>query len=532
MITIPTIEPDIDRSHPWLNFPTDKVGVYNAYDCYATALARRELPALLEQSRNTTYFNWWFSNVVPAALNIQRRGFGHLDRGRQTDYKRKLTRELNELEGKLLGQTRLFERMREEADAWRVEHEAKDRAAAEAKNAKRKRPLETAPLTRERQREVGYNSRIAKIEETRDSFLNSGPQRAAFLFDELGLKPAPKAHKRPARSTSQHALMYVYRHLRKMDEQWKWAVEDLMHRSRLNTIRSRYLDPPVGPEDRFYPHIRVYAAETLRWAYSNPAFHQWVPEIRHLVVPRRGHVFVAADSKQIEARIMAYFAQEAKDVAAFEDPSRDVHAETAMDLFRLDAAGWAATAPDLRKKMRDFAKTKRYEIGYGGSGLGNQAKIYCPCPRCADKVPQMLALTPKEQRNIMKRWEASRGATMRWREDTFMQVCRNGKRWTNPVGGYTRQFFRPADELKTELANYPCQSTAAELMNRTVVRLDKIGAPVVLQMHDEIILEVPINQSDHWARTLREVMEIPVEDFGGVIFPVDVHVGEDWASLK
>lgn len=530
-VPVPTVEPDAGPDHPWLQFPNDRVGAYNTYDVVMTALARRELPTLLKQSGNADYFARWFRDLVPVALNIQRRGFGHLDRGRQAELKRKIAGELDGLEGKLLAEVRLFDEMRAAAEQWRVDHYAKDLADATAKNAKRKKPRPEPKLTREKARETGYASRVRKAHEARESFLNSPQAKADWLFGTLGLKPAPKAHKRPARSVGQHALMHIYRNLRKMDEKWKWVIEDLFHRSRLNTIRTRYLDPPTGPDDRIYPHVRVYAAETLRWAYSNPALHQWVPEIRHLIVAGSGKVFVAADVKQFEARIMAYYAGEEKDIAAFEDPTRDVHAETARDLFRLSPAEWDALDPAIRKKQRDFAKTKRYEIGYGGSGLGNAAKVFCPCPRCAAKVPQMLSLAPAEQRTIMKRWEASRGKTMRWREETYRQVIANGKRWTSPFG-YTRTFFRPADDIRTELANYPMQHTAAELINRSVVELDRLGAPVVLQMHDELVLECPVAEVDHWKKTLQEVMETPVPEFGGVIFPVDVHVAEDWGGLK
>lgn len=533
MIALPTIEVDVDRSHTWLNYPVDKVGPYNNFDCIAAAIARRELPVILAQSRNADYFAWWNAHVVPAAMNVQRRGFGHLDKGRQALYKRKVNTELFELEKKLLGETKRFDRMRDEAEAWRQEHERKDLAAATAKNTTKKKPLpeHLVPVTKGRQRQIGYESRLRKIEEARERFLNSNDMKAEFIFDELGLKPAPRTHKRPARSIGQHALLHIYRHLRQKDEPHKWVVEDLFHRSRLNTIRTRYLDPPVGPENRIYPHLRVYGSETLRWAYSDPALHQWVPEIRHLVVARRGHCFVACDWAQLEARIMAYLAGDQQDIEAFEDRSRDVHAETAQDLFRLTPEEWGGVEAGLRKKMRDFAKTKRYEIGYGGSGLGNQAKAYCPCPRCADKVPQMLALSPQEQRTIMKRWEAKRPTTLRWREDTYQQCLRNNKRWTSDVSGYSRQFFRPASEIRTELANYPCQHTAAELMNRAVVKLDQLGAPLVFTHHDALVLEVPLADRDHWASVLKEVMEEPVPELNNARFPTDPKQGEDWGQL-
>src|SRR6185503_3126576 len=132
--------------------------------------------------------------------------------------------------------------------------------------------------TKEASREKGYRARLREAEESRRTFLNSRGENGAlahWLFDLVGFKPAPKTDKRPARSTAQSALMHIYTHLRKMDEQNKWILEDLFHRSRLNTIRTRYLLFDTGTDDRVYPRIRLYTAETLRWAYSDPPLHQW-----------------------------------------------------------------------------------------------------------------------------------------------------------------------------------------------------------------------------------------------------------------
>jgi hypothetical protein len=564
-IVLPTLEPDCDRSHSWLNYPIDRMGSYNAYDCLATAIARRELPALLAQSRNAEYFAWWFANVVPAALNIQRRGFGHLDRGRQAAYKRKVNLELHELERKLLEKTRRFDAMREAAETWRQEHERADLEFNRRRNGEKKNPLpeHLVPVTKGRIRQKGYESRLRKIDEARERFLNSSDMKAEFLFDELGLKPAPRARKRPERSVGQHALMHVYRHLRVKDEQYKWVIEDLFHRSRLNTIRTRYLDPPTGPEDRLYPHVRVYAAETLRWAWSEPALHQWVQEIRHLVVPRRGHVFIGADWSALEARISALFCREEKDIAAFSDPARDVHIETALELFGLHRSvtpaeieilraehrkgtkyhaayavicpGWAALPTETRTLMRGVAKGYRYETLYGGSGAGNQAKLHCICPRtqCVETAPSEMNMAPEERKNLSRRWAVSRPSTVRWQQELLDSVIRNGKRWTSPFG-YTRQFFGPARELRTSILNCPMQTTAGELLNRVVVELDRLGAPTVFQHHDQPVLEVEDHPAviSEFSSMLQEIMERPIPELGGARFPVDLHVGRDWSELK
>lgn len=524
-------------SHKWLQYSAEAIGVYNAYDCLATALAYRGLQPLLDRAGNRAYYNRWFSRVVPAALNIQRRGFGHLDRGRLAAYKEKLNKDLEELDGGLLARAVHLGSLVEAAEEWRRNDAALDLEVARAKNAAKKNPFPESEVvgTRGKRREIGFRARVKEAEEARRTFLNSRGetgQLAKWLFDTIGFKAAPKTDKRPARSTAQSALMHIYTHLRKLDEPNKWILEDLFHRSRLSTIRSRYLNFETGPDNRVYPRIRLYTAETLRWAYSDPPLHQWPDEIRHLIVARPGYVFVRGDYSQCEARIMAYLAGEKKDIEAFSDKTRDVHAETAQDIFGISPTHWAAMDPTLRKKHRDYAKKKRFEIGYGASekGAGVQ-QLFCPCPRCADKVPQFLQLTPAQNKLVMQRWSSTRATTMRWRDQLFESVIANGRRFQSRWG-FTRQFCAPARESRNSIWNCPMQSGASEIANEAITLLDQMGAPVVQQMHDDIKLEVLEREAPLWEQQLREVMERPIAELNGVRFPVDIHTGHDWGELR
>lgn len=556
-------------SHEWLQYGAYELGCYNNFDCIATALAYPKLLELLDTAKNRAYYERWFATVVPVARRIQERGFGHLDRDRLAKYRTELTAQLKEIDDKILAKVSLFGEMEAEAKRWRDEDEAADRslatgkakAAAEtkykaavrkARAAKSRKAARSyaakarllwqtvndppaAELTRAASREKRYQSRLKKVAAARKTFMGSRGTKgklATWLFGEMRFKPAPKAHKRPARSTAKAALMFIYTHLRKMDEPHKWILEDLFHRARLNTIRTRYLHFPTGRDNRVYPRIRLYSAETFRWAYSDPPLHQWPAEIRHLIVPRPGYVFVAADYSQLEARILAYQAREARDIQAFEDRSRDVHAETAQVVFELTDAQWAAMDPVRKKKHRNFAKKKRYEIGYGASEMGAAAQeLFCPCPRCVDKVPQILAMSPEQNRRIAKKWAVTYATTMKWRDNLFRTAVAKGRVWVSPWG-YTRRFAAPASEMMRPLFNCPCQSGAAEIINRAAIKLDAEGWPIVGQYHDELILEVPIEQQQAAAAALRRHMEAPVPELGGAIFPVEVHSGSDWGELK
>jgi len=74
------------------------------------------------------------------------------------------------------------------------------------------------------------------------------------------------------------------------------------------------------------------------------------------------------------------------------------------------------------------------------------------------------------------------------------------------------------------------QMNAALLMNRAQVRLDRLGAPICLQMHDEFLLEVPEKEVDLWMSRTCDVMQTPVPELGNTVFPVDVKVGRNWGD--
>lgn len=465
-------------THKWLNIPNDKVAIYNAHDTYSTAAIVGPIIQELRDTGNYDYFKQWFSTFGPVVQSIQRRGFGQINQ------------------------------------------KAKREAVAQYK--------EQLQLV-----ERGVRSRMGDPSQYTSKFFGSvapnGGQRARLLFDELNLKPAPIAKGRVARSTSQSALGYVLRHLRKRDEPHKGVLHDLFHRSRLQTIQSRYLKVEET-NGRVRPTIKLGGAESFRLAYANPALQQWPPEIRHIIQAAPGHVFISADSKQLEGRISAVLSNDAVDLAVFA-AGEDIHTQNARDLFGYSQAQWDALSDGVRSQSRQWAKTWRYAIGYGADPNSPGGKLFCPCDRCRDAVPATLELGRTEVGAAASRWGRRHQATTRWRDSLVQQVLAAGRKYTSPWG-HTRTFFTPMPAVRNEIYNYPCQHGAACYINSCMVRLSRVSAPIVLQMHDEIVLEVPIQTEEMWARVLKEVMEEPVEELGGVVLPCSVGVSDNWGGLK
>lgn len=356
---------------------------------------------------------------------------------------------------------------------------------------------------------------------------NSDTQVSRWIFGALGtggLGLRPAKHTPTGRaSVDQESLTRVLRDLRKMDEHARPILEALFHRSRLQTIDERYLDMEPGPDSKIRARVKMYGTKTYRFSYSEPALQQMPPECRHFFVADPGSQFIHVDYSQLEARLLAHLAHDDASIAVFL-AGGDVHLANASDLL-------GVAKDQVDKGARNFAKTFLYGISYGGAAETMKTKTYCPCPRCRDKVPPTLELTRARIREAEDRWFARHPAVRRFQRDTAELVRRNHY-YDHPFG-VRRYFSKPwGPELDRELKNLPMQMGGAILMIRAQNRLHALGAPIVLQMHDAFMLEVPEVEVDYWAKEVRGVMEESVPQLGGVSLPVDVSIGCNWGDYS
>ncbi len=481
----------VTQSHAWLNIPNDIMGRYNAFDCLATARAYKTLTREMTKNGQQAYWEKSYWPWVPSIMAIQSRGL-RVNVSAKTLYRRRIRAELREIDSYL-------------EDVSGV---------------------------------LGFNAR-------------SPIQIGKFLYDDLGLKPTKRTAKTGKPSRDQDALYRLWR-----QESSRWlklkgkdnkhgtkvletvrVLETLIHYSKLNTIDTRYLDKKhlkLDDNDRVYPTIKPHGAETGRVAYSKPALQQWTQEIRHIIIPRMGYVFVARDYLQLEARILAYLSEDLVSIRTFE-AGGDIHIQNAVDLFGLTENQWSGLDKLERKARRDFAKTFLYRISYGGSIKSNTAtsKVKCPCPKCEDELNEThqgfsLNLTKAQIGAAEDRWFAKHPKVKEFQRQLVDRVYKTG--YLRNAWGRLRKFSTPG--ARSEILNNPMQSSGAEIINAKMVKLHKLGAPMVLQMHDELVLEVPSGQSTQWNNTLKRVMEEPVPELNGISFPTDGAIGRTWAELK
>lgn len=468
---------NINTSHKWLNIPDHELAIYNGIDTLATA---RAIKPMLQELTDQGMKDFWDEEIwplVPAVLAMQDRGL-LLDREALNSYRAEVRSSLASVDEEIL---------------------------KEDPTGKLRTPTTKAPNG------LGAYKRVGN-----------------FLFNELGLK-SRKLTDSGGYSVSQAALVAIHQNLRKKDAHAKPIVENLLHRSRLKTIYQRYLHIETDAQGIVRPVVKMGGAKSGRFAYDRPPLQQYPAEVRRIFIPRPGHIFVGFDYMQIEARIGTYLAGVTLDQGIF-DAGKDLHNETCKETFEFTDLQWKDLDANQRKAARDYAKSFRYRLAYGGDPdqVGALAsKTFCPCPRCTDLMPPTLNLPTPKIIAASQKFLGARPEILSWRVD-LLKYIREHHYLINPLGR-KKFMFGPIYVLRREAYNWPIQSTAADIINRAMRKgYTRYQLPYILQMHDCLILEVPEDNWERPAAQLKDVMQEPIAELGGMVIPVEMKIEKPW----
>ena len=288
---------------------------------------------------------------------------------------------------------------------------------------------------------------------------------------------------------------------------------------------------------RVYPTIKMNRAINGRNSWADPPVHSWPPEIRHFVKARPGYLILGADYRAGEVRTFAHLTGDRADLEVLENnrldphnPEWDMHIRRACDLVGWDLPTFLSKDATTRKGLRDASKTFTFGvIQYGGSPEESKAKIKCVCPRC--ERPSELNFTATERRRQADRWFARHPEARMYRENVS-QFVRKHHFYENPFGKIIYYHMPFGNDLERLAWNWPCSSSLADILRRAAVALDAEGAPLILEHHDALYMEVAEGEVDKWAKLMVEVMEQPVPEFGHAIFPCELQVGPSWGEME
>jgi DNA polymerase I len=349
--------------------------------------------------------------------------------------------------------------------------------------------------------------------------VGSGPQLQHVLFEELGL-PKTRRLKTGYSTDAQAMTNLVGRHP---------IIEAVLEWREVSKLLSTYVDalpPLVDPTTgRIHTTLSQTVAATGRLSSSQPNL-QNIPvrrvegrEIRRAFVPGEGFAqLLVADYSQIELRIMAHLSGDEGLLDAF-GSGEDIHATTAAKVFDL-ALG------DVDGGLRDRAKAVNYGLAYGLSSYG---------------LGQQLGIAPEEAQDIIDAYFARFPKVRSFLEAAVAAATREG--YTTTMFGRRRYLpdLRSDDRNRRQMAermalNAPIQGTAADVIKLAMIELRaaldaaELRTELLLQVHDEVILEVPEDELDAAqelvVRTLAGVVELAVP------LEVDTAVGPTWYDAQ
>jgi DNA polymerase-1 len=355
--------------------------------------------------------------------------------------------------------------------------------------------------------------------------IDSPGQLKEILFGQLGISAVGLKKTEKGRTLSTAAS-----ELEKIHDEHK-IIPLILNYRELAKLKSTYVDalPPLVNQQtgRLYADFNQTVTATGRLSSSNPNLQnipttetEYGRKVRNAFVAERGYILLAADYSQIELRIAAHIAQEKTMIQSFLR-GEDIHWRTAAEMFGEDKA----------KENRRIAKAINFGILYG---MG----------------PQRLAINAnislQEAKEYIDTYFALHTRIDEYIQATKEKVVKDG--YVETIFGRKRFFpnfhllnQRERAEAERQAVNMPIQGTSADIIKKAMIRLDqqlderfgptgKIGARMILQVHDELVFEVEQKIIDDVIPIIKENMEEVVKLSVPII--VDIKLGENWGSMK
>ncbi|MBT4793162.1 MAG: DNA polymerase I [Halobacteriovoraceae bacterium] len=349
--------------------------------------------------------------------------------------------------------------------------------------------------------------------------LKSPKQVRELLFDDLELPVIKKTKTGPSTDSSVletlarmgeseiPSLILKYREIEKLNSTYVKALPELVH-----------------TDGKLHTHFNQHIAQTGRLSSDKPNL-QNIPvktengrQLRKGFRASPGCVLIGADYSQVELRLLAHFSDDPVMVSAFNN-NQDIHAQTASEVFDI-------ALENVTKEDRSYAKAINFGLMYGQSSFG---------------LSQMLGISPGEAKSYIINY-FTRFSKVKAYLDSLKEKCEKTgysetfygrKRYIKDINSSNRQMKSMAERMAI---NSPIQGTAADIIKVAMINIDKeiqvktLNSKMLLQVHDELIFEVPENEIEQMKELIKDKMESAVSL--SIPLTVDMGVAENWYDLK
>jgi DNA polymerase-1 len=350
--------------------------------------------------------------------------------------------------------------------------------------------------------------------------INSPQQLGDILFHKIQLQPSRRTKITKRFSTS----IEVLQELAALHPLAQYALEY----RQLAKLKGTYADALpllINPETgRIHTSYNQTVAATGRLSSSDPNL-QNIPtrgeigqRFRRAFIPEKGCELLVADYSQIELRVLAYLSADAALAGTF-IADRDVHEETARAVF-------GEALPELKGELRRKAKVINFSIIYGTSAFS---------------LAKELGTTPREAQAFMDRYFALHPGVSAYLENVVREAGEKG--YTETIFGRIRQVpeLKQKDHAVQQAGrrialNAPVQGSAADLMKKAMIDIwrdlksRRLETKIILQVHDELVFEVPTDEK----KEVEELVRDRMENVFPLCVPLKVHLGwgTNWGDAK
>jgi len=347
--------------------------------------------------------------------------------------------------------------------------------------------------------------------------INSPKQLGEVLFERLQLPHGKKT--KTGWSTNADVL-----------EKLRWEnpiVEEVLQYRQYAKFRSTYCDgllKVIAPDGRIHTSFQMTVTATGRLSSTEPNLQniptrtQLGSEFRRMFVPADGCVLVDADYSQIELRLLAHIADDEAMKQAFLT-GEDIHTVTAAQVF-------GVPTDQVTKQMRSHAKAVNFGIVYGISAFSLAQDIGVPVYEAKEYIETYFERFPGIRRYMDE-------VVAQAKERGYVETLMHRRRALPELAASN---FNTRSFGERVARNMPIQGTAADVIKLAMVRVDErlhkedLKAKLILQVHDELIVECPEEEKETVARLLTEEMEGAVHL--SVPLTAEAHWGINWLEAK
>jgi len=346
--------------------------------------------------------------------------------------------------------------------------------------------------------------------------INSPKQLAKVLFHSLGLKPGKKT------KTGFSTEVGVLEELATLHE----LPREVLNWRSLNKLKTTYVDVLPGiinpRTGRIHTSFNQTVTATGRLSSSEPNLQnipikgEWGKRMRETFIPEKGNLLLSADYSQVELRILAHLSKDEVLIEAFRSEV-DVHTKTASEIF-------GVSTDKITAEMRRTAKTVNFGVIYGISPFG---------------LSETLSISKDEAKKYIEKYFDRHPGIKRYIETVLNDVKQKG--YATTLSGRRRpipELKNPNSTIRAQgerlAVNSPIQGTAADIVKIAMINIwrrlkrDRLEAKIILQVHDELLLEVPESELE----TVRDILKTEMEGAMKLAVPlkVDIGYGRNWAE--